>query len=472
MTTHRASRRLACAASLGLLSLVAAVPIAEADTASAGELLTARVQEIPQPVGELSVNWKGRSISALPARIRLASQASPISYSLDIERPLKYGVSYTAAPFGTTKDPYRLPQAGVRNPVPATLAARGGIPSGRPAAAVADDLEAAARQVAVWTHTNDFRISPESVPNPRLRTRASALAVASRPNPNVQVPLQPSLYNISIFTRESTASKVTLSIALTVNDNTDLDDPQRISLYLDGQPAEVRTKFKTHVDRAKNGRYSVADSEALVDTGNTEAAEVVIDRNTTVLDVSVVWFNIESEPGVVLVSDDEGAPLLTGETVTLNFSTTSRLNPDDYVGPSQILDKTGILLLAGVPDLLVLPILVVGIFLLTRLGRVVEWGFLKIVARVRRHGKGNNPDPSRPVTVIVEADSVPEAVRAGVTALGGRSEALRITVLRQARRSGPGRKVSVKALVQLAEEDPDTFGAAIDRRPTRAPISA
>ena len=444
-----------CLRSIGALLLGIAFVALSVDQASAegepgGEALTARLQDIPDEVNGLVVVWGGKKVSAVPPRVRLAQQASPLAYSLDVRRRASYGDSYVAVPYGSEDKPYLLSQVGVRNPLPATLIARGGAPSDSAPVPAETDFEAAARQTAIWASSGILQLDKTRVPNARLRNRAQQLLTAAEGG---RVPLQPSIYGVAIFIRETTATTVTLAITLTVNANTSLESSQKIDLYLDGQRVEVQTAARTDVTRTAAGGYAASAAVDLGDHGSREIAEVVLDRNTKVIDASAVWVNVVSEPGLVLVSDGASPPLITGENAVMNFRTNTRLNPDDYVGPRQILNKTGTYLLTRVPEGLVLMVVVLALYLIPRTGRLIDRGIQVAATKVKGKSEERHEEPQVvPQSVVVEAANVDEAVRIGAAALGKESSALHVLVLRDAKRGWLTRRLVSKAKVQVSGE--------------------
>ena len=98
------------------------------------QVATATTQDLLSPVRALSVIWHGRTISALPFRIRLLDQASPLAYSLDIRRPVAYGDSWTGISLGNPADRQArsLSQLGVINPLVAEAIARGDVTAAKP----------------------------------------------------------------------------------------------------------------------------------------------------------------------------------------------------------------------------------------------------------------------------------------------------------------------------------------------------
>jgi len=82
-TGTRAVRRFALL--LAVLMYVLVVSLALCGKALADDIpqiATATTQDLLDPVPGLSLVWHGKPVSALPFRIRLLDQASPLAYSL------------------------------------------------------------------------------------------------------------------------------------------------------------------------------------------------------------------------------------------------------------------------------------------------------------------------------------------------------------------------------------------------------
>ena len=143
MTSYaRAARE--CALLLAVLACVLADGLVVCGTARADggpQIATATTQDLLDPVRGLSVVWHGKRVSALPFRIRLLDQASPLAYSLDIRRPTAYGDSWTGISLGSPADPQArsLPAIGIPDPLTAEAIARGDAPAGKSAVPATTD---------------------------------------------------------------------------------------------------------------------------------------------------------------------------------------------------------------------------------------------------------------------------------------------------------------------------------------------
>ena len=202
----RAARK--CALLLVVLTWVLVASIALCGKALADgspQIATATTQDLLDPVHRLSVVWHGKRVSALPFRIRLLDQASPLAYSLDIRRPAAYGDSWTGISLGSPADPQArsLPAIGIIDPLVAEAIARGDAPSGKSAMLATTDRELAARQVAIWAATNNLPLTPKTVPNAALRRRARQLLADTA---GISVPLQTASHTVQIFIRDTTAT--------------------------------------------------------------------------------------------------------------------------------------------------------------------------------------------------------------------------------------------------------------------------
>jgi hypothetical protein len=423
--------RLALSVTLGAVTLILVPVHAFADGPADPAPVTGTLQNVSDQDRQLTVRWRGDQVSALPFRLRLLNEASPLAYSMDIRREPKYGDNWTAISLGRPdRDEDRsLRQVGVENPLQAEFIARGGAQSDEPPALARTPLERAARQVAIWNVTNRLPLTPASVPNTDLLRRAKELL----PPEKFRVPLQPATHGVGIFIRETTANTVRLAVILNIDANTYLEPAQNIDLYLDGIRCPIRTKARTTITRASDGTYGSAEPQVL-EGGSTGIAEVEMTRNTKVVDASAVWVNVESSPGLVLVGSGSAPPAILAETVTLNYRSTTRLSPSDYTGPRELLDQAGTALLAAIHSgWLVWVVLLVALYLLPRLGRLVDW----VVARLWKKLRPPPPAQEPPAIIStfgveVTAPSIPEAVETAQSALGGATD-LQIVVLEQPR---------------------------------------
>ena len=72
-----------------------------------------------------------------------------------------------------------LSSTGITNPLIAEAVARGDAPASKPPVLATNDEELAARQVAIWSSTNNIPLTPRTVPNAVLRRRARQLLAGS-----------------------------------------------------------------------------------------------------------------------------------------------------------------------------------------------------------------------------------------------------------------------------------------------------
>jgi len=423
---------------------------ASADNLTDPSPVSATLQSLPDGQPDLSVIWNNQVMSALPFRIRILDQASPLAYSLDVRRRATYGTRWTTLSWGepTDSSARSFAQLGVANPLPAELIARGGADSAHEATIPTTDLEYAARQVAIWAVTNQLVLNSRTVPNIDLLNRAKQLYRLTQTHP--KVPLQVTRYGVQIFIRETTANTVRLAVQLsTDNPSNILQTPQNIDLYLDGTRCQITTKHRTTI-KFEHGVYAAGKKTPLDKNGSTSIAEVELHRNTKVVDASAAWVGIHSDPGLVLVSDGAAPPLVTADNAILHFESSTRLDPADYAGPRQFLDKAGTVFLARLPNWLILPVLVVALYILSRIGKAVDFGFKSLRAKLR-------PDEMEPVppriaasTVVVEAPSINDATAAALAALDTSSVGdVDIVVLQSPHHPifGPPRPAKVRASV-------------------------
>jgi hypothetical protein len=437
------------------------VPLAPAHADGTGDpsAATATLQDLQDQQPAFTVRWLGRTASALPMRLRVLNQASPLAYSLDIRRQPSYGDAWTAISLGEPSNPESrsLPQVGVFNPLPSELIARGGAPPDQQPVPATGLLEQAARQVAIWSFTNGLPLTAAAVPNARLLSRAQQLAAMDNGAP--PVPLQAADHGVQIFIRETTANTVRLAIILNVDPNTHPSTAQNIDLYLDGLRFPVRTQARTSIVY-HDGAYHSQKPRSRGVHAPTEVAEVNLDRNTKVVDASAVWVGVRSDPGLVFVSGGAAPPVLTADESVLNFRTSTRLDPANYTSPRQLLDKAGTDLLARLPSAWVWIVLVVGLYLIPKAGREAD-AFFRLIKRLWRWGQPS-PPLVRPYMVTVEAPTVHDAIQAGLTALGlTQASAVDVTTLESAKNRLFGRSRPAKVRLSVSPGS----GNALPRHP-------
>jgi hypothetical protein len=417
---HCRSSRVLLGALLSIWIVILPLGSAAADSLTDPSPVTAGLQNLPDAQAGLAVMWNKQVVSALPFRIRILDQASPLAYSLDIRRRATYGSRWSTLSLGEPSDSSArsFAQLGVANPLPAELIARGGADSFHEPVIATTDLEYAARQVAIWAVTNSLALNPRTVPNADLLLRAKQLY--QRGQADIKVPLQVTKYGVQIFVRETTANTVRLAVQLsTDNPGNTLDHTQDIDLYLDGTRCQITTQQRTEIN-LKHGVYTDAKKTPLGDKGSTSIAEVDLHRNTKVVDASAAWIGIDANPGLPLVNDGAAPPIITADKAILHFESSTRLDPANYTGPRQLLDKTGIVLLGRLPNLLIIPAIALALYVLSRLGRMIDSGFKWGYAKVRRKKAAVVPRVSAS-TVVAEAPSVAEATQAALMALDSSS---------------------------------------------------
>ena len=434
-TSARAARRLALL--LAVLSCVLGGTLVVCGKARADDgpqIATATTQDLLDPVRGLSVVWHGKPVSALPFRIRLLDQASPLAYSLDIRRPAAYGDSWTGISLGSAADPEArsLPAIGIPDPLVAEAIARGDAPADKSAVPATSEKELAARQVAIWAATNNIALTPKTVPNAALRRRARQLLAGTA---DISVPLQAASHSVQIFIRDTTANTVQLAVTIGLDPNTQLTTTEHIDLYLDGVRCPILTQAQTHIVRGSEGTYH-ADKPVPLDpkTHSIDVAEVDMDRNTKVVDATANWVNVTSAPGLVMAGADAAPPLVTAEPAVLNFTTATQLNPSDYTNPEQLLSNVGTAFLTTVPGWAVWVLLVLALYFLPRIGRIVDAAFFRITRRKPKEAPRVNP-----AAVEVEAPTEDEAIRAGLAALNlTEPDDVVVTILQTPQHSPPG----------------------------------
>jgi hypothetical protein len=378
------------------------------------QLATATTQDLLDPVRGLSVIWHGKPVSALPFRIRLLNQASPLVYSLDIRRPARYGDSWTGISLGSPADSQARSQAsiGIIDPLRAEAIARGDAPASKPIAPATSDEELAARQIAIWTLTNNIKLTPKTVPNAALRRRARQLLADTA---GIQVPLQAASHSVQIFVQDSTANTVQLAITIGLDPNTHSTTPQSIDLYLDGVRCHVQTQALTHIKRRSDGTYYSQKPTPEPQT-STDVAEVDLARNTQVVDATANWVNVTSDPGLVMAGADAAPPIVTAEPAVLNFTTTTQLDPSQYTNPEQLLNNQGTAFLTTLSGYEVWVVLLLALYFLPRVGRLIDKTAIT-AWHARQNRRQVPPAAVNPTMVEVEATTANEAIRAGLLAL-------------------------------------------------------
>ncbi len=383
----------------------------------APQVATATTQDLLDPEPGLSLIWHGKPVSALPFRIRLLDQASPLAYSLDIRRKPAYGDSWTGISLGRPAhgEDRSLSSIGIANPLIAEAIARGDVPSGKPAAPAKTNEELAARQIAIWASTNNIRLTSKTVPNAALRARARRLLAGAN---GIEVPLQAAQHSVQIFVRDTTANTVQLAVTIGIDPNTHLSTVQNIDLYLDGVRCPIRTQALTHIVRRRDGTYHAGRPIPLdPKTHSEEVAEVDLERNTKVVDATADWVNVISAPGLVMAGVNAAPPLVTAEPAVLNFISSTRLNPSDYTSPEQLLNNAGTAFLTTLHGWLVWVVLLLGLYFLSRAGRVIDMAVATTCRLLRRKPKEAAQPMVSPATVEVEATTEERAIRAGLLAL-------------------------------------------------------
>jgi len=273
----------------------------------------------------------------------------PVETALDIRRRAAYGDSWTGISLGRPaheKD-RSLSSIGIANPLIAEAIARGDAPADKPVVSATNNEELAARQVAIWASSNKIALTPQTVPNAALRSRAKQLLAGAT---GFKFPLQAADHSVQIFVRDTTANTVQLAVTIGLDANAHLSTTQRIDLYLDGVRCPIRTQAQTNIERRGDGTYHAGQPKPLdPKTHSTDVAEVNLDRNTKVVDATATWVNVISDPGLVMAGAGAAPPLVTAEPAALNFTSTTRLDPSDYTNPEQLLNNVGTAFLTTLP---------------------------------------------------------------------------------------------------------------------------
>ena len=427
----------------------------EARAGDAPQLATATTQDLLEPIPGLSVVWHGKRVSALPFRIRLLNQASPLAYSLDIRRPAAYGDAWTGISLGRPghSEDRSLSSVGVNNPLIAEAIARGDAPANKPPVPATSNEELAARQVAIWSSTNNIPLTRHTVPNAALRHRAQRLLARAT---GIQVPLQAAYHSVQIFVRDTSATTVQLAVTIGLDPNLTSSTPQQIDLYLDGVRCPIRTQAQTHVERQSDGTYHADQAKPLdPKTHSIDIAEVNLDRNTKVVDATATWVNVTSDPGLVMAGADAAPPLVTAEPAVLNFTSTTQLDPSHYTNPEQLLDNAGTAFLTTLPGWAVWVVLLLALYLLSRAGRIVDTVVTGVYRLARPKSEKLPRSTVKPATVEVEAATENEAIRAGLLALSLTTpDDVVIMILRKSKKNLFGTNTSARVrLTRRLEQD-------------------
>jgi hypothetical protein len=416
LSAVRKVQRVVAGVALTIIVQVGICAYAHGDDAEP-QVATATAQDLLEPIRGLSVVWHGKLLSALPFRIRLLNQASPLAYSLDIRRSVAYGDSWTGISLGrpSHEEDRSLSSVGVANPLIAEAIARGDVSADEPASQPSNYTELAARQIAIWSVTNDLPLTSQAIPDARVRRRAQQLVAGAS---QIQVPLQAAYHSVQIFVRETTANTVKLAVTISLDANTHSTTPQDVDLYLDGVRCPVRTQAATHIRKSSDGTYTADKPTALTPkTHSTDIAEVELDRNTKVVDATATWVNVISDPGLVMVSDGTAPPLLTAEAAALNFTSTAKLDPANYTNPEELLNNFGTAILTGLPGWTVWVVLILALYLVPRIGRTVDSTLGAAYRSLRPKHAPAEPVVVTPSAVSVEARTEADAVRTGLLAL-------------------------------------------------------
>jgi hypothetical protein len=293
-----------------------------------------------------------------------------------------------------------------------------------------------------------------------------------------EVPTQPADHGVQIFIRETTANTVRLAIVLDVDVNTNLITPQQIDLYLDGIPCTVLTQSSTRIHHQRgsgkiqpcvnNSEYSLEPSKPLGAESSVQVAEVILDRNTRVVDASAVWRGVQVDPGMVLVSDGTPPPLLTAEPAVLNFRVSTRLDPSTYTSPSELLSTAGAFLLALVPGPLIWFVLLLALYLLPKASRGADRFFRWLGPKIRPVEQ--DTVVVHPTTVTVEAKTIAAAIQAGLATLERDSaSSLDIVILQRPARAwlDKGRPARLRMSARPADPPPPD-GAVLVRRAAKS----
>lgn len=354
-------------------------PVAWADGRQA---VTARFQQATTESARDVVVVSGRSIHASPSLVYLNGQASSLAYSLDPR---------VAPAVGTTWHAVAVATPGLRGVATALWAGGGHLPG----PALSDNqLEGAARQIAIWTKGGTIRISRATVHDPRVRARASFLATAA-PNQLKGVPPQPNALEIASFVQRVDADRVVVAVNVSDDLEDTFTDEQKIDLRAGGRWAVIKTGEQTDV--YQNGKGTRLPTRRSGTAPDHNTALLRLDRTADVTQLELFW-GVNLAAGVALLPDGAGPPLITATPVVLRIRQLQILDPATYPSARDLVDRAGTAVLARLHGWVGWVVLVFALWLVPKLGQALDVLVKQLVKRLRRpsHGPGPSPPDNTP----------------------------------------------------------------------------
>ncbi len=209
-------------------------------SADAEVSVTARLQKVVTPSFPDLAKIGNQSVPVAPNYFRVSNQDTTRAYSLDPRhRVPSFETKWHAVPSDTP---------GLDGIATAlwTMAAS------LPGKDLPSEMEAAARQIAIWAKGGSLLITRKTVPNQRLRNRALALLRAA---PETYPPnQQPTSLTLSDFVAHASEDQVEVVIDVSDSLEDTFDEPQRIDLRVDGHWTTLKTGSSFEVGPVVSGK--------------------------------------------------------------------------------------------------------------------------------------------------------------------------------------------------------------------------
>jgi hypothetical protein len=332
---------------LVLLACARTVFADSAGSAVGGELQPI-VIENPVPVDEpnlpLNVVIDGQRVSALPVYARVDAPAAHAASEPKVATVLSYRMrpEPAAIPPDTTWTATTLSTPGIEGANQAVLLLWGHVADRR---SLPDKKrELAARQIAIWTYSAGFAITPTSVPDSSIRARALQLAreVAHAPEPHESQP-------ISVSAAASLADvepdHVLLSVVLSTNGENTFCEAQKLDIFYRGAWAVTRTGEVDALRRANAGTYTTVRGAKLSgvpcpkgQSFDFNEAQISLARPSTGSSVVIDW-NIELGGPNLFIANNGAPALIDAEGPELQFRQVVALNPNSFPTAGNYLER-------------------------------------------------------------------------------------------------------------------------------------
>jgi hypothetical protein len=272
---------------------------------------TAISAQLQQPGGDSAVDLlhiDGRAIHATPGYFYVQGQDTTRAYTLDPGRPVSTS--------DTTWHAVPLKTGGLHGIATALWMLHGRLP-GRP---LAGDLEAAARQIAIWAKGDALPIDPATVPNHRLSRRALLLARAA-PN-NYSASPQPTALALSAFVEHVSGNTVEVMANVTDEKEDTFDDSQRIDLRVGGRWATLRTHWQWDVNPQQRGKALAVHRSGAAPDNSTLIARIL--HVTGVTQLELFW-NVNLNPGIAMMPNGDAPVIITADPIKLGMPETLKI---------------------------------------------------------------------------------------------------------------------------------------------------